>query len=826
MNYGPKNSPGGVFGIDPDGTADSSYLSPIDALKIGNNNITTSMFECLLDISSNIQAQINAIASGRNIRGDWDASVNLFPAAGGSGVAGAILAGDQWNISVTGTLGGKTAIVDTFITALFDTPGQTGSNWSVPQDQVVSVFTRMGSVVAEAGDYNVSQITGAASTTYVDDGLATKASSTALALKADITYVDSGLAAKASTSDVTTALALKANLISPNFTGTPTAPTTGSSDNTTKIATTEFVQTGLNTKANTLDVNAALTFKAPLASPALTGTPTADTATQGTSTTQLATTAFTTIGLATKEPTITNLPATKGGTGIISYAIGDIPYATSTTALGKLAAVAIGSVYASGGIGAAPILTNAPAFGGNPTAPDLVQGDNSTKLANTKYVDTGLATKASTASVALKADIISPTFTGSPKAPTQATSDNSTNLATTAYITRVARTYIYVSASGNYNLASSDTLVTQSANNTTMRLPDASTTIYNTIYTINLISAAQNATITVPTGQYLNNVLNGVYTITATPGAVVSFRSNEANYWVQIDNVAALSLKAPIASPTFTGNVTAPNIVTSSMVVSSKGGSLATVDDSGLMVPSLAINNVNGLRLSWASATTLGLTAGYWNAINSSVMRNLNSAVTINIANVGVVNGLDTGAAANNTNYYVYALAHGTNSTLNGAILSTNATTPTLPSGYTDFRYIGRVRRNGSSSFIKFIQVGNATKRTTIYTDTAANTLFLSGAIPTTYTAGSLASFVPPGSTSGLMRYELDSTLSSSTSMSFRETGSSVAAGSALIRLYPGFTGFTSGVVPFVCNASQSIDYVISPSGNCNVSIYSYDEDL
>lgn len=77
-------------------------------------------------------------------------------------------------------------------------------------------------------------------------------------------------------------ISLYAPLASPAFTGSPTAPTQSTSDNSTKVATTAFV------KANLPD----LSTYAPLASPALTGTPTAPTAAAGTSTTQIATTAF------------------------------------------------------------------------------------------------------------------------------------------------------------------------------------------------------------------------------------------------------------------------------------------------------------------------------------------------------------------------------------------------------------------------------------------------------------------------------------------------------------------------------------------------------
>jgi hypothetical protein len=48
------------------------------------------------------------------------------------------------------------------------------------------------------------------------------------------------------------------------------------------------------------------------------------------------------------------VPATAGGTGQTSYAVGDILYASSTTALSKLADVATGNALISGGVNTAP----------------------------------------------------------------------------------------------------------------------------------------------------------------------------------------------------------------------------------------------------------------------------------------------------------------------------------------------------------------------------------------------------------------------------------------------------------------------------------------
>lgn len=80
-------------------------------------------------------------------------------------------------------------------------------------------------------------------------------------------------------SQVTTLANTKAPLASPALTGTPTAPTPTADDSSTKIATTAYVQEELGDYA-------------PLASPSFSGTPTAPTAATSTNTTQIATTAF------------------------------------------------------------------------------------------------------------------------------------------------------------------------------------------------------------------------------------------------------------------------------------------------------------------------------------------------------------------------------------------------------------------------------------------------------------------------------------------------------------------------------------------------------
>lgn len=66
-----------------------------------------------------------------NDRGSFNASGNVFPSTGGSGSAGAILKGDLWFISVTGTLGGVSVPVGASVRALANAPGQTSTNWNI-----------------------------------------------------------------------------------------------------------------------------------------------------------------------------------------------------------------------------------------------------------------------------------------------------------------------------------------------------------------------------------------------------------------------------------------------------------------------------------------------------------------------------------------------------------------------------------------------------------------------------------------------------------------------------------------------------------------------
>lgn len=107
---------------------------------------------------------------------------------------------------------------------------------------------------------------------------------------------------------------------------------------------------------------------------------------------------------------------------------------------------------------------------------------------------------------------------------------------------------------------------------------------------------------------------------------------------------------------------------------------------------------------------------------------------------VSGANGLDTGVEANSTWYAVHVITNDTGS-LVAALLSTSATSPTLPGGYTKFRRVGYVRNNASSNLVHFYQDDELVT----YNDRPANAFYSPTIAGTTDTTQSVVAYVPPG---------------------------------------------------------------------------------
>jgi trimeric autotransporter adhesin len=391
-----------------------------------------------------------------------------------------------------------------------------------------------------------------------------------------------------------TALDLKAPLASPTFTGTPSLPTgtTGvtqlANDNSTKLATTEFVTTslaagapdatttatgkvqlagdlggtaaaptvpGLALKANTTDVNSSLALKAPINNPTFTGT----------------------VGGITQSMV--------GLGNVDNTSDANKPVSTATqTALDLKAPLA------------SPTFTGTPSLPTGTTAITQSAGDNSTKLATTEFVTTklasgapdatttatgkiqlagdlggtassptvpGLALKANTtdvnSSLALKAPINNPTFTGTVGGITNSmvglgnvdnTSDANKPVSTATQTALDLKAPIASPTfTGTPSLPTGTTAITQSAG-------DNSTKLATTEFvTTKLASGAPDATTTATGKIQLAGDLGGTASAPTVPGLALKANTTDVN--------TSLALKAPINNPTFTGTVGG---ITTSMV--------------------------------------------------------------------------------------------------------------------------------------------------------------------------------------------------------------------------------------------------------------------
>ena len=129
---------------------------------------------------------------------------------------------------------------------------------------------------------------------------------------------------------------------------------------------------GLTDVYTKTQIDQALTLKAPLASPALTGVPTAPTPAAGTNTTQLATAAFVQSAIAAL---VASSPAALDTLNELAAALGNDPNyaATMTNALALKAPLA------------------SPTFTGDPKAPTPVSTDKDTSIATTAFVRAAMA---------------------------------------------------------------------------------------------------------------------------------------------------------------------------------------------------------------------------------------------------------------------------------------------------------------------------------------------------------------------------------------------------------------------------------------------------
>ena len=293
---------------------------------------------------------------------------------------------------------------------------------------------------------------------------------------------------------------IKASKFIGNLQGTADYATYGTTmdttDNSTRVATTAFVQSIKNALVNNapstlntlgqiatsinndtqfaITVNNALALKAPLASPTLTGTPTAPTAASGTNTTQLATTAFVQTAvspLATTEY-VNNSIVPKADTTYVNTKTND-KYSnvtvdnatlTFTNGAGSTKAVTVNNVSNANAASTATTATYANIInitrdneitlngsisnGGTELFVGYRANDGNQTITNYKFFNgraNGTLAQVTASQFNGNLNGNATTATTATYGDTQSTSDSSTKLATTAYVKNVISPYALTS---------------------------------------------------------------------------------------------------------------------------------------------------------------------------------------------------------------------------------------------------------------------------------------------------------------------------------------------------------------------------------------------
>lgn len=145
---------------DASGTvALTSNLTGFELSSNKSNNASLGTSDVLYPTQSAVKSYVDsAVTGGLNIQGDWNANTNS------PNISGTTTTGFTWRVSVAGStnLGGIT------VWNVNDLAVKTASGWIKIDNSssVVSVYGRQGVVVANAGDYNTSQVTESVGSLY------------------------------------------------------------------------------------------------------------------------------------------------------------------------------------------------------------------------------------------------------------------------------------------------------------------------------------------------------------------------------------------------------------------------------------------------------------------------------------------------------------------------------------------------------------------------------------------------------------------------------------------------------------------------------------
>jgi hypothetical protein len=237
--------------------------------------------------------------------------------------------------------------------------------------------------------------------------------------------------------------------------------------------------------------------------------------------------------------------------------------------------------------------------------------------------------------------------------------------------------------------------------------------------TTNALNASNISSGTLPAGRLPNPTAS-------TLGGIQSYAAVTDQYLTSISTsgVPTSAIVTKINSVTYPASpstnqvpvVTAANTVTYKTVPDCTAGALAytqatnTFSCASISAGGITQGAIYGLTLSNNAGTPntkIDVAAGYAVDRTNAVGMTLAATTTVDFSVTGA-NGLDTGAIAASKWYAILLINNGTTTaTLATLENAGSAVSPTLPSGYTSWRYIGSVRSDASVHLLTFVQVGN-----------------------------------------------------------------------------------------------------------------------
>lgn len=291
--------------------------------------------------------------------------------------------------------------------------------------------------------------------------------------------------------------------------------------------------------------------------------------------------------------------------------------------------------------------------------------------------------------------------------------------------------------------------------NTDITIPNTGLKIYDTDATHKLSivpgsNLTANRTLTLTTGDAARTItLNGDTTLSGTnsgdqtitltgdvtgsgTGSFAATVANDAVTNAKLNNMAASTIKARKTASTgdpedctlsevldLIGSAAQGDILyrdsaswarlaagTSGHFLKTQGAAANPVWAAASASASLARGYIDGLITSRSSTTAIGISAGTCRDSTNAADITCSSAITKTTSSfsAGTGNGgLDTGAIAANTWYAIFAIKKDSDGTFDG-LISTSATAPTMPAGYTYYRRIGFAKTNGSSQWTAYFQ--------------------------------------------------------------------------------------------------------------------------